>query len=211
MMGYHHGPASFWMGRHRGRHKFRDFAAGWTTEGGFGGGRFRVGRKLGSEELQLVVLALLAENPSHGYELIKVLEERSSGFYSPSPGMIYPALTYLEEVNYATVASEGAKKLYRITAEGRAYLDQNRSVADTILGELERIGRRMKHVRRAFAGYGPSDDEAADDSANPPDELRRARRTLRGALQDKQGCSAEEAARIAEILRRATAEILGGK
>ncbi len=118
MMGYHHGPASFWMGRHRGRHKFRDFAAGWTTEGGFGGGRFRVGRKLGSEGFQLVVLALLAENPSHGYELIKVLEERSSGFYSPSPGMIYPALTYLEEVNYATVASEGAKKLYRITAEG---------------------------------------------------------------------------------------------
>src|SRR5215471_1749705 len=102
MIGHHYGPARFWMSRHHGRHKFRGLAAGWTTEGGFGGGRFRVGRKLGSEELQLVILALLAENPSHGYELIKVLEERSSGFYSPSPGMVYPALTYLEEVNYAS-------------------------------------------------------------------------------------------------------------
>jgi DNA-binding PadR family transcriptional regulator len=210
MRGFHHGPAHFWMGRHHGGgRKFKGFAAGWTTEGGFGGGRFRVGRKLGSDELQLVILALLAENPSHGYEVIKLLEERSSGFYSPSPGMVYPALTYLEEVGYASVASEGAKKLYSITDEGRAYLDRNRSVVDDILGELERIAHRMKHVRRAFAGYGSSDDADEGLGVNAPDALRGVRRALRRALQGKDGCSAQEAARITDILRRATAEILG--
>ena len=67
--------------------------------GGFGrGGGYRTGRKLGAADLRLLILALLAERPSHGYELIKALEERSGGFYSPSPGMIYPALTYLEEI-----------------------------------------------------------------------------------------------------------------
>ena len=90
---------------------------------GFGGGlgmgpeSFR-GRKMGSVDLRLVLLTLLAERPSHGYELIKALEDRSGGFYSPSPGMVYPALTWLEEVGYASVTADGAKKLYHITAEG---------------------------------------------------------------------------------------------
>src|SRR5277367_6911114 len=98
---------------------------------GFGGGSgmgpesFR-GRKMGSVDLRLVLLTLLAERPSHGYELIKALEERSGGFYSPSPGMIYPALTWLEEVGYASVAADGAKKLYSITETGRAHLQENR-------------------------------------------------------------------------------------
>ena len=101
----------FWMGRHRGGRGFKGFRAGWSGTGGLGHGHFRTGRKLGSDDLQLVILALLADKPSHGYELIKMLEERSSGFYAPSPGMVYPALTYLEEIGYATVAAEGVKKL----------------------------------------------------------------------------------------------------
>ena len=59
------------------------------------------GRKLSSNDLQLLLLALLAEKPAHGYELIRALEERSGGAYAPSPGMIYPALTYLEELGHA--------------------------------------------------------------------------------------------------------------
>ncbi len=82
------------MGRHRVGRGFGAFAYGFG-EHGLGGHGFRMGRKLGSADLQTVLLALLADRPSHGYELIKAIEERSGGFYTPSPGVIYPALTYL--------------------------------------------------------------------------------------------------------------------
>ena len=114
------------IGRGRGRHGFGAFGGGFFGGHGFGSGDFRMGRKLASGELQLVLLALLAEQPSHGYELIKALEERSGGFYAPSPGMVYPALTWLEEVGYASVAAEGAKKLYSVTDTGRKYLEEHR-------------------------------------------------------------------------------------
>ena len=77
---------------------------------------------MGSVDLRLVLRTLLAERPSYGYELIKALEDRSGGFYSPSPGMVYPALTWLEEVGYAAVTAEGSKKLSAITDAGRDYL-----------------------------------------------------------------------------------------
>ena len=198
------------MGRHRGGRGFKGFRVGWSGAGGFGHGHFRTGRKLGSDELQLVILSLLADNPSHGYEVIKLLEERSGGFYSPSPGMVYPALTYLEEIGYATVAAEGDKKLYQVTEEGRSYLAQNRATVDAILAELERIGRKMSDVRRVFAGEEPSNDDLSEGSRHP-DGLRRARRELRRALDDKAHSSPDEARRIADILRRATAEIVRGK
>src|SRR5271163_3001671 len=138
--------AFYAIGRHRGR-GFGFLAGGMFGDEGMGGRGFRMGRKLGSTELQLLLLALLAEKPSHGYELIKALEERSGGFYIPSPGMIYPALTFLEEIGHATVAAEGAKKLYHITDAGRLFLDQNRAGADAMFGELERIGSKMERVR----------------------------------------------------------------
>ena len=103
--------------RARGGH-FGGFGAGFGHGTGLGGRGFFGGRKLGSGELQLVILALLEERPRHGYEIIKALEDTSKGFYAPSPGMVYPALTYLEEVGYATVEAEGSKKLYRITDAG---------------------------------------------------------------------------------------------
>src|ERR1700723_824874 len=87
---------------------------GWVARGGGPGGRgFGMGRKLPSADLQLLILQLLAEKPRHGYEIIKALEERSKGFYVPSPGMVYPALTYLEEIGHATVEADGARKLHR--------------------------------------------------------------------------------------------------
>src|SRR6202140_4824280 len=124
---------------------------------GLGGRGFFGGRKLGSGELQLVILALLEERPRHGYEIIKALEETSKGFYAPSPGMVYPALTYLEEVGYATVEAEGSKKLYRITDAGLARLNEDRALAEAVLAQLARIGGRMDRVRQAFAGDGPGD------------------------------------------------------
>ncbi len=94
-------------------------------DGGDMGGRgFGMGRKLASVDLQLLILGLLAEKPRHGYEIIKALDERSKGFYVPSPGMVYPALTYLEEIGHATVETEGARKLYHITEAGKEHLEE---------------------------------------------------------------------------------------
>ncbi|MGO8917366.1 MAG: PadR family transcriptional regulator [Stellaceae bacterium] len=178
--------------------------------GGRGGAGFRTGRKLAAADLQLVILALLAQRPSHGYELIKALEERSGGFYSPSPGMIYPALTFLDEIGYATVEAAGTKKLYRLTDAGRRHLDANRAVVEATLAELARIGGKMERVRRLFAGDEPSGD-GEDDDLDPhrSDELHAARRALKLALRATSDGAPEEAKRIAEILRRAAAEILG--
>src|SRR6266853_2913234 len=106
---------------------FGGFGAPFGHGGGFGGRGFFGGRKLGSGELQLVILALLEERPRHGYEIIKALEETSKGFYAPSPGMVYPALTYLEEVGYATVEAEGIYNHYPTTEAGVAKLNENRA------------------------------------------------------------------------------------
>jgi DNA-binding PadR family transcriptional regulator len=195
------------IGRHfgsRGR-GFGHLAAGFMAGPGRGGAGFRAGRKLGGGDLQLLILSLLAEKPSHGYELIKALEERSGGFYIPSPGMIYPALTYLEEIGYATVETEGTKKRYCITDEGRGYLEQNRSLVEAMLSELDNISGKMARVRRAFAGEESAGDE---DDTFGSEELRAARRALRMALRHKHHCSLDEARRITDILKRATTEIL---
>jgi DNA-binding PadR family transcriptional regulator len=192
--------------RFGGRHgrRFGMFSAGFPGGTGMGGRAFRAGRRLASGDLQLVLLALLEKQPSHGYELIKALEERSGGFYSPSPGMIYPALTWLEEVGYASVTAEGAKKLYSITDAGRAYLNQNRDVTNAMLGQLEFIGRKMGRVREIFGGYG--DEESGD-----PYGVDAARRELRDALQEARRASAEVRSRIADILKSAAEQIRGAK
>ncbi len=193
-----HLEARLWLGRHGRRRGIGALARGFMGGGPDGEG-LRLSRKMAAQDLQLLLLRLLEERPSHGYELIKALEERSNGYYAPSPGMVYPALTYLEELGYATVAPEGAKKLYSLTEEGRRHLGENREHTDAMLSQLERIGRKMERVRRAFA-------EGEDDGIGLQ-EVRLASRELRRALHDRRGCSAEEARRIAEVLRRAAAEI----
>jgi len=184
--------------RHGGR-GFGRFGFG----GGFGMGpeSFR-GRKMGAVDLRLVLLTLLAERPSYGYELIKALEDRSGGFYSPSPGMVYPALTWLEEVGYASVTAEGSKKLYAITDSGREYLKEHQGAADAILSQLEHIARRLGRIREAFSGFEEEEGEGSQ-------EVRAARHELKQALKSRRGASAEERAQVAAILREAAAKIRG--
>ena len=87
-------------------------AAPWARAR-FGGGRER---HFDNGELRFVILQLIADKPSYGYEIIKAIEERLSGGYAPSPGVVYPTLTMLEEEGYATVSStESNKKLYAAT------------------------------------------------------------------------------------------------
>jgi DNA-binding PadR family transcriptional regulator len=188
-------------GRHHGFGGFGDF-------GGEGHGLGR-GRKLGAADLQLIILALLEQKPRHGYELIKELDERSGGFYSPSPGMVYPALTYLEEIGSATVEADGAKKLYRITDTGKAHLVANRAAADTMLGQLGRIASKMDRLRRVFSGESPIDGD--DDLRMMTDELLAVRRDLKAVLREYANASIDEQKRIAVILRHAIDEIAGDK
>ncbi|MCA0939400.1 PadR family transcriptional regulator [Salipiger pacificus] len=85
-------------------------------------------------ELRLLVLTLIAEQPRHGYELIKAIEERFDGAYTPSPGVIYPTLSWLDDMGYAQVEpDESGRKRARLTAEGAAFLEANRAAADDLL------------------------------------------------------------------------------
>jgi DNA-binding PadR family transcriptional regulator len=193
-----------------------------------GGDGFRMGRKLGAGDLQLLLLLLLQENPRHGYELIKELEQRTSGYYSPSPGVIYPALTYLEEIAFTSVETEGNKKLYRISETGSAFLTENRTSAEAMLNELVEVGRRFARARKAMSeeeGAASDTEDESEFGTWPLGERRfgrvrrrqeivdllQARHDLKRALVETIGASPEDHKRIAEILRRAAAEIRGQK
>ena len=125
--------------------------------------RGRSGRMFDHGELRLVVLALIAERPRHGYEIIKEIEDRVAGTYSPSPGVIYPTLTMLEELGHATVAESEGKKHYTITTEGTAYLDANKSTVD----------QAMAHMQSVKSAHG----------GGPAPEILRARVNLKMALR----------------------------
>ena len=103
--------------------------------GGFGR---REGRMFDGGELRLVILALVAEKPRYGYEIIKALGERVGGDYSPSPGVVYPTLTLIEEMGYASASQDPAgRKLYTLTAEGEAFLAENKAQVDAIFARLD--------------------------------------------------------------------------
>src|SRR5580692_8123556 len=108
---------------HRGRHSFGH--TGHTGRGMRGFSRHgRAERVFEQGDLRLLLLKLIAEKPRHGYELIKAVEDSVGGAYSPSPGVVYPTLSLLEDLSYArTEAAEGGKKLYAITPEGTAFLE----------------------------------------------------------------------------------------
>lgn len=93
-------------------------------------------------ELRLVVLAMIGEEPRHGYELMRAIEERLGGSYSPSPGVIYPTLSWLEDMGYAQVETEAAgRKRYRITPEGEAFLKANRAALDDLFSRIGSAGK----------------------------------------------------------------------
>jgi DNA-binding PadR family transcriptional regulator len=149
----------------------RRFARGaFGRQFGEGRGRhgLRRGRVFDRGDLRYVLLHLISEKPRHGYELITAIEEKFGGMYSPSPGIVYPTLTLLEELGY--VASEtagGTKRLYSATDAGRAFLEANRGLVDSILG-------RMAEASQAYGG-------------GPAPEIVRAMQNLRAALSIRLG------------------------
>ena len=133
-----------------------------------GGRRGPLGRVFDHGDLRYVLLQLIAEKPSHGYELIKAIEEKFGGTYSPSPGVVYPTLTHLEELGYLRSESGGGtKKLYSITEEGAQFLAANKTLVDAIFA-------RMAEASRSSGG-------------GPAPEIRRAMHNLEMALSIRLG------------------------
>jgi DNA-binding PadR family transcriptional regulator len=208
------------------------FAAGLEGGEGWGnmGGNFRIGRMLASGDLRLVALYLIEQQPRHGYDLIKAIEEKSAGFYTPSPGIVYPALTFLEEAGYVTSQADGNKKLYTITDEGRAHLSDNREAIESTLAFLAKAGEQMNRFRE-FAkadwpfgregeagehpphrghgpGWGPGPAPEGDrDLKDVVPELNAARRDLKAAIKKARRSSEDQQRHAAEILKRAATEI----
>lgn len=214
--GRHHARSivhELWHAIGRGRHRHGGGGPFWGGRGdrGFGDDdSFTRGRKFTGEDLQLMLLALIAEEARHGYELIKAIETRSNGFYAPSPGMVYPALTYLEEIGFVTVEQTGNRKRYEIAEAGREHLAANRDQVDMILAKLSYVAHKMESIRRAYAAEQDDDGGAfGRDGDRWHPKLRQARYALKLALLRRIDADEQEQQRVAEILLRAAAEIEG--
>ncbi len=148
--------------------------------GGFGRGRGggRIGRLLEHGDLRFVLLALIEDQPRHGYELIKALEDRTGGAYRPSPGVVYPTLSLLEDEGLIRPADrESARKLYEITEEGRAALQANRGGVEAVFRRMdeaaERSGATGPRIGRAMANLGMALQQRLADPALTPEALDR--------------------------------------
>ncbi len=191
------------IGRHH--HHGRGYGRGGHGFGGDGDDMPR-SRLVSSDDLQLLLLSLLEQEPRHGYELIKALVAHSNGFYNPSPGMVYPALTYLEELGYVTSKTEGNRRSYEVAQAGREFLAANKERADMILTRLKEIGLKMDRARRAFSGEGnDADDE--QDQRGWHRELRSVRWSLKQVLLQSLASPVKRQKEIAAILKRALDEI----
>lgn len=168
-------------GRHHDGHGNDGHGPGGHGRHGHGGRR---GRPFDYGEMRLMLLSLIAEAPRHGYELIKAVEERFGGSYTPSPGVIYPTLAWLDDMGFAAVdADASARKLYRITDAGDAWLAANKAPLEEMTRRIHSYGfrrgapapmlRAMENLKTALRlrmRQGPIDDETALKIADAIDE-----------------------------------------
>jgi DNA-binding PadR family transcriptional regulator len=167
-----------------------DPGAFWAGRGKSRGGPFGGARMFDQGHLKFVILRLLAEKPRHGYEIIKEIEDRFGGMYSPSPGTVYPTLTLLEDLGYARARpEESGKKIYEITDTGRAHLAENQPLIDDIFSRIAEFAQNI---------FG-----------EPMMEVHRAMKNVGAAIYTSKTSSrsAEQIQKIKEILDRAASEI----
>lgn len=161
-----HGMHGRQCGPRGGRWSRGPFSFQWEVHGEGHGGRSR--RMFDGSELRLVLLKLIEEQPRHGYDLIREIEERTSGAYAPSPGIVYPTLTLLDEMSLIEEQkAEGAKKLFAITTAGTALLVEREEEVAALFARLESLGSM-----RARTDGGP---------------IRRAMGNLKTVLQQQLG------------------------
>jgi len=154
-------------------------------------------RHLGQERMfhrgdfKYLILDLLKIKPRYGYEVIRELEERSHGFYSPSPGVVYPTLQYLEDTGHVTSREQDGKKVYTITQEGLKFLEDRSQTVNDI----------RSHIRR---GWGLWSSELRDQFRDLMHEIRDLGRLIG---QRSRGIDREKIRRIEDILKNAYGEI----
>jgi DNA-binding PadR family transcriptional regulator len=133
--------------------------------------------------MRYVVLQLIAEKPRHGYEIIKELEQRSGGGYTPSPGAIYPAVL-LSDMGHVLASADGNKKLHTITPEGEAFLAENRQFVDAILARMAEGDEHREGLRNAMHELKHAAIEQARASNHHPEKIEQIRAILRQAVAD---------------------------
>jgi DNA-binding PadR family transcriptional regulator len=179
-------------GGHRARWGFGGFD-GWASEFWGARGRHhrgRMGRIFEQGDLKYVILRLLEEKPRHGYEIIKELEDRFGGAYSPSPGTVYPTLTMLEDLGYAKASTdEGGRKVYSVTPEGSAYLAEHSTTVDSIFERITRfvegfLDAPMMEVNNAFRHVGRATYSHASRNVNDAAKLQRVKEILERAAHE---------------------------
>jgi len=180
----HDHPGLGFAGRERGA-----FARGFRAPGpsgfgrGFGEGR---GRLFEAGEVKLVILKLLSEQPSYGYQLIKTMEQRLSGGYTPSAGVIYPTLTMLEEEGLAAASTENNKKVYSVTPEGIEYLEANKEHIKELFEHLEETGRgfergRSPEIMKAFMNLRGAVAARVSRGSVKPEQIRKITEAINAA------------------------------
>jgi DNA-binding PadR family transcriptional regulator len=165
---------------------------------------------LASGDLQLVILALLKDKPRHGYEIIKALEDHSQGLYTPSPGMVYPALTYLEEMGFAVSETEGTKKLYRVTDLGGEHFNKHRAEIRETMDELAKVGEKMARMREHAEDREAEEqkwESGSHDRRALKEDFRALKEDLKSAIFETIQAPLDEKKRVLAILRRALDEV----
>ncbi|QOY90927.1 PadR family transcriptional regulator [Paludibaculum fermentans] len=152
---------------------------------GFGGGRERL---FEGGDVKLVVLKLLSEQPSYGYQLIKTMEQRLAGGYTPSAGVIYPTLTMLEEEGLTSSSTENNKKVYAVTQDGLAFLEANKDRLSELFERMDEAGKgfqrgRSPEIMRAFMELRSAAVARLSSGQATPELTKKIAQTIRAAAQ----------------------------
>jgi DNA-binding PadR family transcriptional regulator len=159
---------------------------GWGRGHGFDPRR---GRMFEKGDLKYVILDLLKDKPSHGYEVMRALEERFRGFYSPSPGSVYPTLQLLEDLGYVSATQRDGKKVYEITDEGRKFLEENKRAVKDIWGRVgggwdPEVTAELHEMRHEVMDLGRLFGRQMHEGRLDREKLRRIREVISGAARD---------------------------
>lgn len=161
------------------------------------------GRKFNADELELMLLWFISSTPAHGYELIQRFDRLSEGYYSPSPGVLYPALGRLEALGYLHAKPAGRRKIYNLTHAGQNYVDTHAERTGQLLAILKHAAKKMVWMK-----YASDNVPAAAEATGWLPEFIQTRKALKAALLRQSDASHEQQQRVIAILQQTIAEIL---
>jgi DNA-binding PadR family transcriptional regulator len=150
----------------------------------------RRGRMFGKGDLKYVILDLIKDQPSHGYEVMRALEGRFRGLYSPSPGSVYPTLQMLEDLGYVSATQQDGKKVYEITDEGRKFLEENRRSVENIWGRVggrgwdPEVAAGLHEMKHEMMGLGRLFGREMHEGRLDEEKLRRVREVVARAARE---------------------------